>query len=181
MYNRHTRFKGQQGLSMVSSTTYIRHNFVFIPRRTKPPGAARSESHNDNSCDRVAQLPPESLRAAFSDRKPRNGYPTCGLRCYEFLCFVLLGKIIKLMVSYIYSHLPIVHGRFINMLASHRRTRSSHPTEATQPPAPNKHQSTPVTNSVCLFMMPISAPRLGPWAGSRGAPEPSFHSRTVMS
>lgn len=60
---------------------------------------------------------------------------------------------------------PLSHRGCIKRLASHSRTLSSQPAEATQPPAPNRHQSTPVTNSVCLFMMPICAPG---WAVGTG-------------
>lgn len=73
------------------------------------------------------------------------------------------------------------HRGCINRLASHSRTLSSQPAEATQPPAPNRHQSTPVTNSVCLFMTPICAPGRAVGTGPCGWLEASFHNRTVMS
>lgn len=82
--------------------------------------------------------------------------------------------------------------RLNNEFASHNNTLSSHPTLATHPPAPKRHQSTPVANSVCRFISPSCLPGLtGAFTSSptSGPPivvvaaddDPSVHTRTVMS
>ena len=53
-----------------------------------------------------------------------------------------------------------MHHLLRSPFASQSKTRSSQPTEATQPPEPNRHQSTPVANSVWRFINPICAPPL---------------------
>jgi hypothetical protein len=72
-----------------------------------------------------------------------------------------------------WEHCHRSHGR-INVRTSHTQRRSSQPQLAAQPSLPNKHQSTPVTNSVCLPMLPSSL------AGPPCSP-PSVHTRHVMS
>lgn len=81
---------------------------------------------------------------------------------------------------------PTKKNHLLNKLcASHRSTLSSQPTLAAQPPAPNRHQSTPVANSVWRFISPNSTPErtgevTGPAVGA-GMLLPSDHTRTVMS
>ena len=55
---------------------------------------------------------------------------------------------------------PLIMRHYGPMIAltSHTRTLSSHPQLAHHPSAPKRHQSTPVTNSVCRPILPISLP-----------------------
>ena len=55
---------------------------------------------------------------------------------------------------------PLIMPHYGPMIAltSHTRTLSSHPQLAHHPSAPKRHQSTPVTNSVCRPILPISLP-----------------------
>lgn len=46
----------------------------------------------------------------------------------------------------------------MNSLTSQTQSRSSHPVLATHPSLPNRHQSTPHTNSVCRPILPNSLP-----------------------
>lgn len=62
----------------------------------------------------------------------------------------------------------------MNPRTSHTQTHSSQPQEAAHPSLPNRHQSTPVTNSVWASIFPNC---LGPFCGS----PPSVHTRQVMS
>jgi len=67
---------------------------------------------------------------------------------------------------------PSNHGR-ITVRTSHTQRRSSQPQLAAHPSLPNKHQSTPVANSVCLPILPSSL--------ACACSPPSDHTRHVMS
>lgn len=98
--------------------------------------------------------------------------PSRGIAVYYSICTVLDPTIP--------NYDPII------ALTSQTSTRSSHPQLAHHPSAPNKHQSTPMTNSVCLPIRPNSLPppsAIGSGTPSFATPNalPSVHTRHVIS
>ena len=77
------------------------------------------------------------------------------------------------------------HG-LMNSLTSQTQSLSSHPVLAAHPSLPNKHQSTPHTNSVWRPILPNSLPcsppnPTTPGRGGSAFALPSVHTRHVMS
>jgi hypothetical protein len=72
-----------------------------------------------------------------------------------------------------------IHHGLMTALASQTSSLLSQLTLAHHPSDPNKHQSTPVTNSVCLFSLPIS--RGVPPMVPDMLPVPSVHTLHVIS
>jgi hypothetical protein len=93
-----------------------------------------------------------------------------------------------MLVVFIRSYHRILHclmpsnlfHRLMNSRTSHTRTLSSQAQVVHQPSAPNMHQSTPMANSVCASILPISLPNPAPLPPLSSV-DPSAHTRQLMS
>jgi hypothetical protein len=79
----------------------------------------------------------------------------------------------------LFRHFSAIHHGLMTALASQTSSLLSQLTLAHHPSDPNKHQSTPVTNSVCRFSLPIS--RGVPAIVPDMLPVPSVHTLHVIS
>lgn len=105
--------------------------------------------------------------------------PMLGGVSYPAFCFFVFPFTFP---SFNTSPSSLSHHLLKSVCASQTKTLSSHPTLATQPPVPKRHQSTPVQNSVCLFINPNSCPTLMTFSScGNGIALPSLQTLTVMS